>query len=216
MGVLARSPDSLLWMLSNAAPGEPGAGTVAQTAAPRSDLELVRLILARDRKAIADFVAEHTDALYGYVRFRMAPRFEAVDDIMQDVFVAAWQRLETYRGESPLRVWLLGIARHKIEDVYRKRLREHVPLPDDGEPEQATCLDVGLDEGIDRDRLHERASDVLGELPEDYGTVLLWRYWEGISAAEMAAKSGKTEKAIERLLSRARDAFRKRWEDGRR
>ncbi len=33
---------------------------------------------------------------------------------------------------------------------------------------------------------------------------------------EMAAKTGKTEKAIERLLSRARDAFRKRWEDGRR
>ena len=40
---------------------------------------------------------------------------------------------------------------------------------------------------------------------------LLWRYWEKCSAAEMARRAGKTEKAIERLLMRARDQFRRRW-----
>jgi DNA-directed RNA polymerase specialized sigma24 family protein len=41
--------------------------------------------------------------------------------------------------------------------------------------------------------------------------VLLWRYWERRSAAEMAAATGRTEKAIERLLARARGQFRRRW-----
>jgi DNA-directed RNA polymerase specialized sigma24 family protein len=39
----------------------------------------------------------------------------------------------------------------------------------------------------------------------------MWRYWEEASAREMAAKTGKTEKAIERLLARARVEFRERW-----
>jgi DNA-directed RNA polymerase specialized sigma24 family protein len=49
-------------------------------------------------------------------------------------------------------------------------------------------------------------------LPESYSLVLLWRYWEGRSAREMASATGKTEKAVERLLARARTRFRELWE----
>lgn len=198
------------------APGPYEAGTAATPAAHGEDLELVGRLLARDRKAIAEFVANHGDALYGYVRLRLAPRTEHADDVVQEVFLAAWQRIGSYRGDSPLRAWLLGIARHKVEDLYRERLREPDPLPEDEGPGDAPADEGGfLDEEIDRRRLRERAAAILNELPEAYSTVLLWRYWEHRSTAEMAAATGKTEKAIERLLSRARAAFRKRWEDGR-
>ena len=56
---------------------------------------------------------------------------------------------------------------------------------------------------------------VLHELPERYRMALIWRYWERASARDMALKTGKTEKAIERLLARARDEFRQRWKSGR-
>lgn len=215
MGVFAGSLDHLLWMLPSAAPGEPEAGPLIEEAHLR-DLEQVRRIRDRDRKAIADFVQEHADAVYSYVRFRLAPRYEAADDVVQDVFLAAWQKLDTFRGGSPLRHWLLGIARHKIEDIYRQRLREPVPLPDGGDPDEIAADGEMFDEKIDRERLSRRAGEVLNQLPESYATVLLWRYWERIGVAEMAAKTGKTVKAIERLLSRARDAFGRRWQDGRR
>jgi DNA-directed RNA polymerase specialized sigma24 family protein len=52
----------------------------------------------------------------------------------------------------------------------------------------------------------------LARLPEAYGLVLLWRYWEEHSTKEMAAQTGKTEKAMERLLARARVHFRRLWE----
>jgi RNA polymerase sigma factor (sigma-70 family) len=215
LGVFASPLDYLEWMLSSMAPGPSKAGVTAAAAAHSLDLDLARRLQARDRKAVADFIADHADALYGYVRLRLAPRTESADDVVQEVFLAAWQKMGSYRGDSPLRAWLLGIARHKIEDLYRERLREPDPLPDDDGPCEISTDGALLDSEIDRGRLRERAASILKELPEAYCTALLWRYWEHRSTAEMAAATGKTEKAIERLLSRARYDFRRRWEDGR-
>ena len=214
MGVLASPLDSLIWMLSRVPPDQPETTTAGGPVSHAQDLELVRRLEARDRKAIADFVANHADALYSYVRFRLAPRTESADDVVQDVFLEAWQKLGSYRGDSPLRAWLLGIARHKIEDVYRERLREPDPLPDDESASVSAAGEAVLDAEIDRRRLRERAATILSELPEPYSTVLLWRYWEHRSTADMAATTGRTEKAIERLLDRARKSFRSRWEHG--
>ena len=54
----------------------------------------------------------------------------------------------------------------------------------------------------------QRRSEILRQLPELYSLALLWRYWENRSVREMADATGKTEKAIERLLARARARFR--------
>jgi RNA polymerase sigma-70 factor, ECF subfamily len=62
--------------------------------------------------------------VYRYVRHRLIPRIDAVDDLVQEVFLAAWHDLGTFRGESSLKAWLLSIARHKVEDYYRRRIRE--------------------------------------------------------------------------------------------
>jgi DNA-directed RNA polymerase specialized sigma24 family protein len=67
------------------------------------------------------------------VRHRLAPRADLVDDVVQDVFLAALGGLSTFRGTSPLRSWLLGIARHKVESFYRQQLREPEPLADGGD-----------------------------------------------------------------------------------
>lgn len=172
--------------------------------------DLVAAILRKDRKATARFVADYTDCIYGYVRHRLAPRADLVDDIVQDVFLAALGNLSTFLGTAPLRSWLIGIARHKVEAYYRQRLREPEPLADD-HVERAT-EGVLIDELIDRERLEERTQRVLKQLPESYSVALLWRYWENRSVRDMAEATGKTAKAIERLLARARARFRELWE----
>lgn len=181
---------------------------------PSDESQLVAGILRNDRKAAAEFVSRYADAVYGYVRHRLAPRADLVEDLVQDVFLAALKGLPHYRGTSLLRSWVLGIARHKVEDYYRERLRAPEPLGDDEEIEPA---DEGplVDEDIDRARMHAKAQHVLRQLPESYGLALLWRYWEGRSAREMAEATGRTEKAVERLLARARARFRELWEQRR-
>ncbi len=67
------------------------------------------------------------------------------------------------------------------------------------------------EEQMDRMLLQKKAQRVLASLPEAYCLALLWRYQEERSAREMAQLTGKTEKAIERLLARAREHFKRRW-----
>ena len=174
---------------------------------------LVAAILQKDRKAAAEFVSRYADPIYGYVSRRLAPRADLVEDVVQDVFLVALQKLDTFAGRSSVAAWLLGIARHKVEDFYRAQLREPDPFPDDAEVfDVGSAVETTLDELIDAARAREKTRRILEQLPPAYSAVLLWRYWEKRSAKEMAAKTDRTEKSIERLLARARAHFKRLWE----
>jgi RNA polymerase sigma-70 factor, ECF subfamily len=175
------------------------------------DGHLVAAVLRRDRKATAEFVERYSDRVYGYVRSRLAPHFDLVDDLVQEVFLVALEKLSQYRSEGPLQAWIVGIARHKVEDHYRARLRmpEAIDSVEDDSIYLATFPE--FDQLLAKDQLRRDTWRVMSELSEQYRVALIWRYWEKASAREMAAKTGKTEKAVERLLARARAEFRARW-----
>jgi len=175
------------------------------------DSALVAAVLRKDRKATAEFVAKYSDCVYRYVRARLTPRLDLVDDTVQEIFLAAWEHLSTYRGISPLQGWLLGVARHKVEDYYRSVLRQPELLSDFNQDELHGEGESEIETSLDRKLLQEKAQRVLLSMPRQYSVALLWRYWEQRSAREMAAQTGRTEKAIERLLARARSQFREKW-----
>lgn len=193
-------------------PSEEAVGTSAvESDAQAEDRKLAAAILRKDRKATAEFVAKYADPIYRYVRSRLIPRMDLVDDLVQDVFLAAWESLPSYRGDSPLVSWLQGIARHKVENHYRACLRAPLPLEEAEQETPKVVMEVDIDELLDRGRLQQRTRSVMATLPEHHRLALLWRYWEKRSTQEMAMRTGKTEKAIERLLARAREMFRERW-----
>lgn len=179
--------------------------------AKRSDLELVSALLDKNRKAAAEFVSLYTDPIHAYVHQRLIPRSDLVDDMVQEVFLAAWSSLEKFEGRSTLKTWLLGIARHKVESYYRTRLRE----PHSFDSEEGSMPEIAeepkFDLAIDVERTMERTRSILAQLPESYSLLLLWRYWEKKSVREMAESIGRTEKAVERALARAREQFKRRW-----
>jgi RNA polymerase sigma factor (sigma-70 family) len=181
-----------------------------------AERELVSAILQKDRKAAARFVALHIDAVYAYARHRLAPRADLVDDVVQDVFLGALNGLATFQNQSSLRTWVIGIARHKIEDVYRQRLRvpqfvDGLDDVDDRELSTAAPLPVPLDERIDTARQRVKARRILAQMSERYALLLLWRYWEQRTTREMAGAIGATEKSVERMLARARAQFKELW-----
>jgi RNA polymerase sigma-70 factor (ECF subfamily) len=193
-------------------------GTVGQpqrdrdaVASGADERELTAAILRNDRKAAARFVAAHIDAVYAYARHRLTPRADLVDDVVQDVFLAALNGLAAFQGQSSLRTWLIGIARHKIEDVYRQRLRLPEALEDVDVAGEGLTAVAAFDDEIDTARARAKAQHVLTQMPERYGVILLWRYWEQRSTRDIAAATGTTEKSVERLLARARARFRELW-----
>ena len=186
---------------------------VTELHALEEDQKLVASVLQKDRKATAEFVARYADQIYLYVRSRLIPRMDLVDDLVQEVFLAAWENLANYRGDSPLAYWLHGIARHKVQDYYRASLRAPLPLEEAGQEVAPVVMEIDVDEFLDSGRLQEKTQSVLATLPQAYRLALLWRYWEKCSAQEMAMRTGKTEKAVERLLAHAREMFRERWKN---
>ncbi len=173
------------------------------------EAELVSAIHARDRKATALFVAKYADGLFAYLRRRLEPRTDLAEDLLQEVFVTAFESIEKLQDPSALRAWLYGIARHKVEDHYRWVLRD---APADRK-DQTPAVDADFERILDDERLEHRISWVMDGLDADYRAVLYWRYWEQRSCREMAVQLDRTEKAVERLLARARVQFKRRWNE---
>jgi RNA polymerase sigma-70 factor, ECF subfamily len=190
-----------------------GPVNVATSLSDSSDDErnLIASVLRKDRKAAARLVAAHIDAVYAYARHRLSPHTDLVDDVVQDVFLAALKGLPAFEGQSSLRTWLVAIARHKIEDIYRQRLRAALALDLESIEVEPTANETALDERIDKARAGAKTRRVLERMPERYALILLWRYWEQRSARDVAAAIGTTEKSVERLLARARAKFKELW-----
>ena len=177
------------------------------------DRRVVSGVLAKDRKATAEFVARCADWIYPFVRRRLVPRAELVEDLMQEILLAAWQALPNFRGDAPLRSWVMGIARHKLEDYYRKKICElEISEEDVSLPEQVTT--PAFEHRLDSVSQQKKVQRTLTMLPEAYALALIWQYRDEKSVREMAQLTGKTEKAMERLLARARQTFKRRWSDG--
>lgn len=187
---------------------------VSQEAGTSDDRRIVSGVLAKDRKVTAEFVSRCADWIYPFVRHRLVPRGELVEDLMQEILLTAWQALPNFRGDATLRSWVMGIARHKLEDYYRKRIREVEVSEDDDDslPNQVTT--PAIEQQLDSVAQQKRVQRTLAMLHKAYALALIWQYRDEKSVRDMAQLTGKTEKAMERLLARARETFRRRWNDG--
>jgi RNA polymerase sigma-70 factor (ECF subfamily) len=135
------------------------------------------------------------------------------EDLVQDTFLTALERLNAFDGRSNLHTWLCGIAKNKIR-AHRRRLRPAriEDLLEEADPEiEAILLSIErepLPEGVlEREETRELVGATLSSLPPDYREALVQKYVEELSTAEIAARSGRGEKAAESTLHRARLAF---------
>ena len=159
-------------------------------------------------KEIADLFDRHFDAVYSYVAYRTAPDLNLAADISQDVFEAAMRGLGELRQRESARSWLLGIARNKVADHYRRSHRHG-----QAEPLTEVLADRLSDpEGPPAERSRReralRVSQVMRRLSDHQADLLEDKYLRGLSVRAIAEEQSTTEKAVESALSRAREAFR--------
>jgi RNA polymerase sigma-70 factor, ECF subfamily len=141
--------------------------------------------------------------VYGYLLARCGQRALA-EDLTAETFLAA-VRAEV-DGGGPITVpWLIGTARHKLVDHWRRLEREQRSLRLlEGRPETDDPWDVALDA--------LRARQVLERLSPQHRAALTLRYVDDLPVPRVAALLGRTVHATEALLVRARSAFRRVYE----
>lgn len=147
--------------------------------------------------------------VYGYLlaRCRHAPLAE---DLTAETFLAAVYAVRKPGAAEPSVPWLIGVARHKLADHWRRLDREERGLRQlDREPEP---VEDPWDETVEA----IRAREVLDRLGAHHRAALTLRYLDGLPVPEVARCLDRTVHATEALLVRARGAFRRlyRGEEG--
>lgn len=178
-----------------------------------ADAELRDTILAGDRAAAEGFFRRQLEPLYEFVHYRVGRERALAEDVVQDTFVTAFERLAGFDARSSLHTWLCGIARNKIRE-HRRKLRpkriEDVLRDSDADIDSILS---GIEREplpewvLEREETAELVGATLSSLPPDYREALVSKYVDGLSVAQIGARAGKSEKAAESVLHRARLAF---------
>jgi RNA polymerase sigma-70 factor, ECF subfamily len=131
-----------------------------------------------------------------------------VEDISQDVFLAAYRRLGTYRRGDDFGAWLRGIARNKLHDYFRSAARRHKAL-ERFRQEVARTVEYDLEEAVAGDSAEsiEVLLRCIGRLPEKLRRVVRAGL-EGDKPADIAEEFVTTVGAIYNLHYRANRLLR--------
>jgi RNA polymerase sigma-70 factor (ECF subfamily) len=153
---------------------------------------------ARD---FASVFERHFADVYGYVAYRLGGDAASAGEVTQEVFLAALRSWASYRGDGAPLTWLRAIARRKVVDHFRARTRRGARVDLDG-------LAARPAERVEATRHAALVAAVMRSLPDRDAELLEEKYLDRLSLREMAGRRGRTEKAVESALSRARERFR--------
>lgn len=151
---------------------------------------------------------EALPVVYGYFIRRCGDRGTA-EDLTSETFLAA---MDAARKQDPPPIsvsWLIGVARHKLADHYRRR-HDRFTTPMAAPPEPVDATDDWSAAALDR----IVAERVLARLSEPHRAVLALRYMDDRTVPECAELIGRTVHATEALLVRARRAFKQQYPEG--
>lgn len=166
-------------------------------------------ILAGDAAAWRAWYAEHFDRLARYARWRCGGLADLADDVVQETWLTAVRRLRSFDPDrGPFSSWLCGIAANAARNAVRARRRHRSrtrPLAPGDDPPAGAPDPAAVEKA-------ERVATALAALPDHYEAVLRAKYLDRLTVEEIAATRGDTPKAVESLLTRARQAFREAFE----
>ena len=156
-----------------------------------------------DVDAFGELFERYGQRVYRYAHTRLG-RAEEAQDAAQDVFLAAWQGLPSFRYEhaGSFPGWIFAIARNVVAEHQRRAFRRPVVGLEDA-PEGSVEFEGRL---VSQRMLVEE----LQRLPESQREVLMLRFVAGLSAKEVGTSVGKSESAVVSLQVRGLEALRRR------
>lgn len=152
---------------------------------------------------LEQLVALYHRGVYGYA-FRLTGTVHDAEDLTQQVFLIAQQKLEDLRNVASARAWLFAILR----SCFLKGCQKKRPVLADTVPVNLGTVYEHFppDSGIDQERLQE----VLNQLPEKYRLVVVMFYYEDCSYREIAERLGLPIGTVMSRLARAKNQLRHR------
>ena len=163
------------------------------------------------KEYFTDIYNQSFNYVYSYIFVRTAGNSQLTEDIVQETFAAAWSSLDSFNKKSTYHTWLCSIAKNKLCENYRRAIyKEKFELSDnDSFNEHASSFDLEKIVIDHETRLY--VLEVLKGLNPLYRNALIMKYIDGLSVKEIAKVLGRTAKAVDGVLQRAKVAFEKSY-----
>jgi RNA polymerase sigma-70 factor (ECF subfamily) len=176
-----------------------GAGRAAAAAQPAlkesADAPLVEAVRGGDRDAFGRLYDLYAPMVHGILLARVP--FDEVDDLVQDVFLIAFKRLQTLREAGAFGGWLAMITRNRAVDFHRRK-RETEELPEN----------LARPRSVDNEAAE--ALRLIRTLPDAYRETLVLRLVEGMTGPEIAERTGLTPASVRVNLHRGMKQLREK------
>lgn len=185
---------------------------------PATDAALMRQVLERRPEALSDLYDRHASTLLALARRILAGSASAdAEEVLQEVFLHVWNQAPRYDpSRSSVSTWLVLLTRSRsIDRLRNRRVVDRVHEAAHQEAPAGHTSPEGVESVLFRER-RQRVSDELGKLPPEQRQVLEMAFYQGLSQAEIADRSGiplgtvktRTLLAMKKLRSALRSEIR--------
>lgn len=176
----------------------------ATPTSPAADLELAQRCGRGDQDAFEQLYRAHAGRLYSLI-VRMVASTETAEDLLQEVFLNAYRKVSSFRGDSSLGTWLYRMAVNHCLDYLRgrqnKMARTTDSIEDDGIVEPAATLVASAVQRLDLER-------AIARLPDGCRTAFVLHDVEGFQHHEIAMMLGISEGTSKSQVHKARVKLR--------
>ncbi len=181
-----------------------------------NERELVLAAKSGDFGAFNKLIAAHKDKIYG-LAIKLSGNEQDAEDIIQDTFLKAIDRIDQFRMESAFGTWLYSIALNEARAHLAKRkktdlkpLEEYLPKGHTSEESDHSELFDWKDPHtiLENEELRQITNGAISRLPYVYKEAFVLRYIDGLSVKEVAELTGESDASTKSRILRARLALR--------
>ena len=182
----------------------------------KADLKIAKAINKGNEKVFNQFFKEYYPKVFRFVMSRVKGNRDLADDFTQQTLCKALDKIDTFRGEATLFTWICQISRSIIYAYQLKENRRNkIITPVTDTPDVREILEnIAMNEMSQPDNIAENfelnnlISEILDNLPNNYGDILEWKYVEQLSVSQIAEKLNTSLTSVQSSLARARGSFK--------
>ncbi len=182
----------------------------------KADLKLAKALMKGGELTFNQFFTDYYPRVFRFVMSRVKGDRDLADDMAQMTLCKALDKMHTYRGEAALFTWMCQISRSLVYAHFLKENRRGKIVQPLAETEDAREIldNIAMSENtqpeniVENLELSDLISEILDNLPNNYGDILEWMYVEQLSVNEIAKKLNTTMVSVQSSLARARKSFK--------
>lgn len=173
-----------------------------------SERELIMRAKKGDTRAFEYLMNQHAQYVFNLV-YRLVNNREEAEDLSQDVFINAWRKIGTFRGDAQFKTWLYRIATNLCYNRMPTLKRDMASMAVDHDMPLVSKT-IGVESALEASEQSQELNRAIQTLPENYRLLLILRHVQEFSYNEIAEITNTPLGTVKTGIFRARQMLKER------